>query len=100
MKNKIPEPQINLDVASLPTMTCIRCGNFTFNSSFVIKKISAIISPTGKETAAPIQVFTCVACGTILPLGGEESLDFISDLKSQQPAQEEHEPPILKLYKD
>lgn len=80
---------INIDPSQLPTMKCIRCGNFTFNASYVIKRISALISPTGKETAAPIQVFTCTACSTILPMGGDSSLDFLSDIREEQTNQPE-----------
>ena len=38
---------------------------------YVIKRLSAIISPTGQEVIAPIQVFNCGSCGELLPLGGE-----------------------------
>lgn len=95
--SKQPQAQLNIDPAKLPTMRCIRCGNFTFNASFVIKKISALISPSGKETAAPIQVFTCTQCATILPMGGEDSLDFLSDLTEEPQAEQEPEQPKSNL---
>ena len=90
------QTNINLNAAKLPTMTC-RCGNFTFQASFVLKRISALLSPTGKETMAPIQVFTCTHCGTILPVGGDDSLDFISDLRDGEPQEEKSN--VIELAK-
>jgi len=49
-------------------MKCQSCGNSIFIQGYVIKKISAIVSPTGKEVIAPIQVFNCGNCGEMLPL--------------------------------
>jgi len=83
------QTNINLDASNLPTMRCAHCGNFTFTASYVIKKISALISPSGKETIAPIQVFTCTACAAILPIGGNDSLDFLKDIKEEQTNQEQ-----------
>lgn len=83
---------LNVDASKLPTLKCIRCGNFTFSASYVIKKISALISPSGKETVAPIQVFTCTACATILPLGNGDELDFIKDVMEEQKEEKPEEP--------
>ena len=52
-------------------MKCAKCGNTIFIQGYVIKKISAIMSPTGEEVIAPVQVFNCGNCGTILPLSKE-----------------------------
>jgi hypothetical protein len=30
-----------------------------------LKRISALVSPTGKESIVPIQVFSCGNCGTV-----------------------------------
>ena len=37
----------------------------------MIKKLSALVSPTGKEIIAPVQVFNCGNCGEMLDLGGD-----------------------------
>jgi len=47
------------------TITCEKCNNYTFDSVFVIKKISALISPNGEESHVPIQAFACSKCGSI-----------------------------------
>ena len=74
---------LNIDATKLPTMTCKRCGNYTFNASFVVKKLSALVSPTGKETLVPIQVFTCCACAAILPLNEKSLDDIVGDVKDE-----------------
>ncbi len=64
----IPKQQVQVDLGDAETMTCQKCGNSIFIQGYVIKKISAIMSPTGKEVIAPVQVFNCGNCGEILPL--------------------------------
>jgi hypothetical protein len=49
-------------------MKCQKCGNSIFIQGYVIKRISAIVSPTGEEVIAPIQVFNCGNCGEMLPM--------------------------------
>ena len=70
-RKPLPKQQVKVDLSDAETMTCMKCDNKIFIQGYVIKKISAIISPTGKEVIAPIQVFNCGNCGELLPLGGE-----------------------------
>ena len=63
-----PKKQVQVDLKNAETMKCAKCGNSIFIQGYVIKKISAIVSPTGKEVIAPIQVFNCGNCGEMLPL--------------------------------
>jgi len=64
----LPQQQVQVDLKDADTMKCQKCGNSIFIQGYVIKKISAIVSPTGKEVIAPIQVFNCGNCGEMLPL--------------------------------
>ena len=66
-----PKAQVQVDLKDAETMTCQQCDNKIFIQGYVIKKLSAIISPTGQEVIAPIQVFNCGSCGELLPLGGD-----------------------------
>ena len=73
-RKPIPQPkqkQVEVDLKSAETMKCAECGNTIFIQGYVIKKISAIMSPTGEEVIAPVQVFNCGNCDTILPLSKE-----------------------------
>ena len=67
-KKPLPQQQVKVDLKDADTMKCQKCGNSIFIQGYVIKKISAIVSPTGKEVIAPIQVFNCGNCGEMLPL--------------------------------
>ena len=64
----LPKQQVKIDLSDADTMKCQKCGNTIFIQGYVIKKISAILSPTGEEVIAPVQVFNCGNCGTMLPL--------------------------------
>ncbi len=66
-----PKAQVQVDLKDAETMTCQQCDNKIFIQGYVVKRLSAIISPTGQEVIAPIQVFNCGSCGELLPLGGE-----------------------------
>lgn len=58
--------RINLDLNNTEGVTCEECGNDTFLQVFIIRKISALMSPTGQETIAPIPAtFQCSKCGHI-----------------------------------
>ena len=52
-------------LAQAESITCESCGNHTFVTVMMMKRISPIISPTGKEAIVPIQTFACNACGFV-----------------------------------
>ena len=73
-KKPFPQPkkqQVQGDLKNAETMKGAKCGNSIFIQGYVIKKISAIVSPTGQEVIAPVQVFNCGSCGELLPLSKE-----------------------------
>jgi len=47
-----------------PNITC-ECGSKLFIEAVVLKKLSALYSPTGKEQIYPIPVYVCSKCGKI-----------------------------------
>ena len=56
---------LQVDISKADTIVCENCGNASFIQAFFLKKISAVMSPTGKEAIVPMQVFSCGNCGTI-----------------------------------
>ena len=56
---------INIDLNNVDNIKCEECENETFVPAFVIKQVSALMSPTGKETLVPIQLFKCSKCGHV-----------------------------------
>ena len=64
-RKPIPQAQPKIDLSNAETMKCEQCGSTLFNTSFVIKRISAIVSPTGQEAIVPIQVYSCDGCSKV-----------------------------------
>ena len=73
-RKPLPKQQVQVDLTDAETLACGKCDNKIFIQGYVIKKISAIISPTGQEVIAPVQVFNCGNCGELLPLGDTDEL--------------------------
>ena len=59
------QPGLQIDLSKAETIVCENCGNASFIQAFFLKKVSALVSPTGKEAIVPMQVFSCGNCGTI-----------------------------------
>ena len=59
------EDGLQIDISKTDTIVYENCGNASFIQAFFLKKVSALVSPTGKEAVIPIQVFSCGNCGTI-----------------------------------
>ena len=59
------QPGLNIDLSQTTAATCESCGNDTFVQVYRMRKLSALLSPTGKPTMIPIQVFACHKCGHI-----------------------------------
>ena len=65
-KPKQPLPlQVNVDISQADDVKCDKCGHDVFIPVFMIKKVSAIMSPNGQEIIAPVQVFGCNKCGHV-----------------------------------
>ena len=58
-------PGMHIDMNNAVDMVCEKCGNKTFKNTNLIKTISAIVSPSGKEMIIPIPVFACDKCGHV-----------------------------------
>ena len=63
--NNPQQPQMNIDFSQTIAEVCEKCENETFNHVFKIRKLSALLSPHGKETMIPMQVFACAKCNHI-----------------------------------
>ena len=59
------EEGLQIDLSKTDTIKCQECGNASFIQAFFLKKVSALVSPTGKEAIIPMQVFSCGNCGAI-----------------------------------
>lgn len=64
-QNKPLQQKVNVDLSQADTMKCQECNSEQFEMKYLIKKLSALLSPTGDEVMIPIQVFSCANCGHI-----------------------------------
>lgn len=53
------------DLSLAEDIVCENCSNLTFEEVLLMKKVSALVSPNGKEGIVPIPTFACVACGWV-----------------------------------
>ena len=53
------------DMSKAKHMVCEKCQNKTFKQTLLLKKLSALLSPTGHETIVPTAVFACEKCGHV-----------------------------------
>ena|SRR6185437_155758 len=58
-------PQTNIDLSQTNPVRCDNCQNETFVPTLLMRRVSALVSPNGREGLAPIQVFSCNACGHV-----------------------------------
>ena len=56
---------LQLDISKTDTIVCEECGNASFIPAFFLKKVSALMSPTGQEAMIPVQAFACEKCSHI-----------------------------------
>lgn len=61
------QQKINVDLASAEKLVCSHtdCNSEQFVAHYLLRKLSALVSPNGQETIIPIQVFACAMCGQI-----------------------------------
>jgi hypothetical protein len=71
----IKPPQKKLHIEDTESLTCDDCGNYSFIKSYFIRRVSALMSPSGQEALIPLEVFSCVNCGKVpekmMPKGNE-----------------------------
>ena len=67
---------LNIDPSSLKDIKCENCGCQFFRQVNAFKRVSALLSPTGKEQIIPVPTFRCDECGFIneefRPIEGRE----------------------------
>lgn len=56
---------LRVNMAQTTAFVCNECNNETFKQVFLMRKLSALLSPSGEETMIPIPTFACDKCGHI-----------------------------------
>jgi len=56
---------ISVDLSQVDNVKCDECQGERFTPVCLIKRLSPLVAPTGKETFIPLQVFKCDECNHI-----------------------------------
>jgi len=59
------QQQVHVDMTQTTEVKCDECHSDRFEQVVKMRRLSAILSPTGKEALIPIPVFACKNCGHI-----------------------------------
>jgi len=59
------QKKVQVDLKQADTINCSDCNNYLFITSFILKKLSALMSPNGQEALIPVQVYSCGNCGKV-----------------------------------
>jgi len=54
--------QIRIDASSAKDVECDNCSSLFFEPVILLKRLSALTSPTGEEMLFPAQLFRCTDC--------------------------------------
>tara|TARA_R100000388_G_C7169852_1_gene123355 strand:+ start:25 stop:267 length:243 start_codon:yes stop_codon:yes gene_type:complete len=63
--NKPPNAHVNVKPEDLKDIVCENCGGKYFRQVHAFKRVSALLSSTGKEQIVPVPTFRCDDCGHI-----------------------------------
>jgi len=55
----------NIDLTHATAIECEECSCKGFKQTLMLKKLSAILSPTGQEAMIPVAAFACEKCSHI-----------------------------------
>jgi len=55
----------DIDLTHASTLECEKCKCKGFQQTMMLKKLSALMSPTGQEAIIPVAAFACQSCGHI-----------------------------------
>jgi hypothetical protein len=61
MENQVQVTPQMLKTAS--DVACEECGSTRFKPVALLKRVSPLMAPGGRETVVPLQSFACDACG-------------------------------------
>lgn len=74
--------KLKVDLSQAPWVKC-ECGNELFNPGMMFKKLSSLLSPTGKDELIPVDIVVCSVCGKIPSFITKNVKDIPENLKAQ-----------------
>jgi DNA-directed RNA polymerase subunit RPC12/RpoP len=65
MNPQVNQQRMNVDLSNAIDIVCEQCGSRLFREVAFMKKVSALVSPTGKDAMVPVGTFACAACNHV-----------------------------------
>lgn len=65
MEPKQGQVKPSFDITQTTAESCDSCKGEAFIEAIVLRKVSALLTETGKEGYLPVQVFACAKCGHV-----------------------------------
>lgn len=75
------QPKMRIDLKDATWVECSK-GNKIFEAKLLFKRVSPLISPTGKEEFIPLETIVCTTCGKIPKFFYDQVKDIPEELKS------------------
>ena len=54
--------KIGVNLEADESLRCDECNSAIFKQRFILRKVSALLSPTGQEMVVPVNVMQCAEC--------------------------------------
>lgn len=80
-KKEIINQNYDLNIFNNSNIETCTCGNKIWMQGYILKKISSLISQTGREETLTIPIFICSKCGEVAPMikNDEKFIKIIKD---------------------
>lgn len=75
------DPSLRINPNDLPWVGCSK-GIQAYEQAFLFKRLSPLLSPTGKEEMVPAEIVLCKACGKAPKFIWSKIPDFPNEMKS------------------
>ena len=63
--DEVVDKKVKVDIKQTDTLACELCNCKIWDSAQIVKRVSALVSPTGQETLVPLPMLVCKNCGDI-----------------------------------
>jgi len=73
-----------VDISQAPWQPC-ECGGLLFKTSSMVKRLSPLIAPDGKEHMIPVDVYLCETCKKVPGFIAREIPGLPEELKAVKP---------------
>lgn len=79
--NDLGSTTLKVNLSNIPWIKC-DAGNMMWESVMLFKKISPLVSPSGKEELLPAEVIVCKKCGKVPQFFWEKAKEIPEELRS------------------